>query len=121
MATNMKTLNGYGFDASALGGHDPSYYATSEDIQQVRNEIPDKLPSPNALTINGQRYDGSAAVEINVSSDGSASIDDETPSETTTYSSSKIESELTSIKDEMKTTTYEVNQTDGCLYMHTVN
>ena len=66
MATNMKTLNGYGFDASALGGYDPSHYATTEDIQQVRNEIPTELPNPNALTINGQSYDGSAPVSVEI-------------------------------------------------------
>lgn len=110
MATNMKSLNGYGFDASALGGHDASHYATTEDIQQVRKEIPTELPNPNALTINGQSYDGSAAVNITITGgDGGAAIDDTTPSTTTTYSSSKIESEFTAIKDEMKTTTYEVN------------
>ena len=110
MATNMKTLNGYGFDASALGGHDASHYATTEDIQQIRTEIPTELPNPNALTINGQSYDGSAAVNITITGgDGGANIDDTTPSTTTTYSSSKIESKFTAIKDEMKTTTYEVN------------
>lgn len=67
MATNMKSLNGYGFDASALGGHDPSYYATSEDIQQVRREIPTELPNPNALTFTGavsETYDGSAPKSV---------------------------------------------------------
>lgn len=100
MATNMKTLNGYGFDASALGGYDPSHYATTEDIQQIRTEIPTELPNPNALTINGQSYDGSAAVNITITGgDGGANIDDTTPSTSTTYSSTKIESELTALNE----------------------
>lgn len=100
MATNMKTLNGYGFDASALGGYDPSHYATTEDIQQIRTEIPTELPNPNALTINGQSYDGSAAVNITITGgDGGANIDDTTPSTSTTYSSTKIEAELTSLNE----------------------
>lgn len=32
--------------------------------------IPDKLPNPQPLTINGQSYDGSAAVTVTVSSEG---------------------------------------------------
>ena len=35
--------------------------------------IPDKLPNPQPLTINGQSYDGSAAVEVNVEAGGGGS------------------------------------------------
>lgn len=35
--------------------------------------IPDKLPNPQPLTINGQSYDGSAAVEVNVAAEGGGS------------------------------------------------
>ena len=46
-------------------------YLTSSDIPT----IPDKLPNPQPLTINGKTYDGSQAVSVNV--DGSG---EETPS-----------------------------------------
>lgn len=60
--------------------------------------IPAKLPNPQPLTINGQSYDGSAAVEVSVTGEGvGANIDDTTPSSTTTYSSQKIESELNAL------------------------
>ena len=60
--------------------------------------IPDKLPNPQPLTINGQSYNGSAAVNITITGgDGGANIDDTTPSTSTTYSSSKIESKLTAL------------------------
>lgn len=62
--------------------------------------IPDKLPNPQPLTINGQSYDGSAKVEVTVTGEGGgANINDTTPSSTTTYSSQKIESELTALND----------------------
>ena len=35
--------------------------------------IPDKLPNPQPITINGQSYDGSAAVEVNVTAEGGGS------------------------------------------------
>lgn len=66
--------------------------------------IPDKLPNPQPLTINGQRYDGSAAVDVSVTGEGGgANIDDTMPSATTTYSSQKIESELDALNSEMVT------------------
>lgn len=54
--------------------------------------IPTTLPNPQPITINGQRYDGSEAVEVTVTGSSGANIDDVTPSATTTYSSQKIES-----------------------------
>ncbi len=44
-------------------------YAKPTDIPTV----PTKLPNPNALTINGQTYDGSSPVEVTV--EGGASVD----------------------------------------------
>ena len=62
--------------------------------------VPTTLPNPQPLTINGQHYDGSAAVNITITGgDGGANIDDTTPSTSTTYSSSKIESKLTALND----------------------
>lgn len=62
--------------------------------------IPDKLPNPQPLTINGQSYDGSAKVEVTVTGEGGgANINDTTPSSTTTYSSQKIESELNALNE----------------------
>ena len=62
--------------------------------------IPDKLPNPQPLTINGQSYDGSSAVEVSVKGEGGgANINDTTPSSTTTYSSQKIESELNALNE----------------------
>ena len=37
--------------------------------------IPDKLPNPQPLTINGQSYDGSAAVEVSVSAGGGSTVE----------------------------------------------
>lgn len=37
--------------------------------------IPDKLPNPQPLTINGQSYDGSAAVEVNVEAGGGSTVE----------------------------------------------
>ena len=62
--------------------------------------IPSVLPNPYALTINGKSYDGSAAVNITITGgDGGANIDDTTPSTTTTYSSQKIEDQLSALND----------------------
>ena len=62
--------------------------------------VPTTLPNPQPLTINGQHYDGSAAVNITITGgDGGANIDDTTTSTSTTYSSSKIESKLTALND----------------------
>lgn len=52
MATNMKSLNGYGFDASALGGKAPAYYL------QPRNLL-DNSDFSNPVNQRGQSsYDG---------------------------------------------------------------
>lgn len=75
--------------------------------------IPDKLPNPQPLTINGQRYDGSSAVEVTVTGEGGgANIDDTTPGSTTTYSSQKIESELDALKDETGVQNYTYSGRD---------
>ena len=46
------------------GGYTGTEY---EFARKIAQEIPDKLPNPNALTINGQTYDGSEPLEVNVS------------------------------------------------------
>lgn len=62
--------------------------------------VPVSIKNPFPLTINGQSYDGSAAVNVTITGgDGGANINDTTPSTSTTYSSSKIESELTALND----------------------
>ena len=71
--------------------------------------IPDKLPNPHPLTINGQSYDGSAKVEVTVTGEGGgANINDTTPSSTTTYSSQKIESELNALNEANATQDAEI-------------
>lgn len=79
-------------DSDALGGKPPDYYATDESVNKLKNEKADKtgwtggknvvtdgegnlstedkptaLPNPFAVTINGQSYDGSKAVDMTVS------------------------------------------------------
>lgn len=62
--------------------------------------VPVSIKNPFPLTINGQSYDGSAAVNVTITGgDGGANIDDTTPSTSTTYSSSKIESELVTLNE----------------------
>ena len=52
------------------------YTGTEEEFaQKLAAELPTSLPNPNALTINGQTYDGSEAVKITIAS-GSASEND---------------------------------------------
>lgn len=63
-------------DAGYLTGQDLTDYAK-------KSEIPAKLPNPSALTINGQLYDGSAPVEIDIADSVSAWMD-EHPEATTT-------------------------------------
>lgn len=50
---------------------DLSGYATVEYVdtkaEQITSSIPTSLKNPNALTINGQGYDGSEAVTVNIS------------------------------------------------------
>lgn len=36
MAENMKSLNGYGFDAQALGGKAPEAYASAEELKSLK-------------------------------------------------------------------------------------
>ena len=45
------------------GMFDPTQYYTKT---QVDNLIPTELPNPYALTVNGQQYDGSEAVEVDL-------------------------------------------------------
>ncbi len=54
-------------DAYPPEAHDHSYNDLSD-----KPTIPTKLPNPNALTINGQTYDGSAAVEVSITAGGAA-------------------------------------------------
>jgi len=64
--------------------------------------IPASLPNPQPIVINGVSYDGSVKKEVTIqpgSSTGGAAIDDTTPSATTTYSSEKIEAELSAQKE----------------------
>ena len=56
--------------------------------------VPSFLPNPYALTINGKNYNGSEAVVVSV-----AGIDDNTSSPSQTYSSEKIDAELTQLKE----------------------
>ena len=71
--------------------------------------IPDKLPNPQPLTINGQSYDGSSAVEVSVKGEGGgANINDTTPSSTTTYSSQKIESIVSDLNQANETQNTEI-------------
>lgn len=50
-------------------------YFTEEDKQEIITQvaplvkIPSALPNPHALTINGQKYDGSEAIEIEIKAD----------------------------------------------------
>ena len=53
--------------ADALKGYQPKGdYLTPSDLPA----IPDKLPNPHALTINGKTYDGSSPVSVTVDSSG---------------------------------------------------
>ena len=62
--------------------------------------VPSALKNPYPLTINGTAYDGSEAKTVNIrASGGGANIDDTTPSASTTYSSEKIEAELSKQKE----------------------
>ena len=44
-------------------GMDPNQYYTKNEVNDL---IPKKLPNPNALTINGEVYDGSEAVNMTI-------------------------------------------------------
>ena len=71
--------------------------------------IPDKLPNPQPLTINGQSYDGSAKVEVTVTGEGGgANINDTTPSANTTYSSQKIEAVVSELNQANATQDTEI-------------
>lgn len=112
-------------DASKLGGQLPSYYATAELASQLSDQkanksgwtagknvvtdangnistenkptIPSALPNPNALTINGQTYDGSAPVIMTV---GGAQIDDSAPSTEKVFSSQKTQNEVNQLSQQ---------------------
>lgn len=56
---------------------DGGYTGTEEAFaQKLAQELPTSLPNPNALTVNGIRYDGSEAVDITL--EGSVTTDGET-------------------------------------------
>ena len=61
--------------------------------------VPETLPNPQPIVINGVSYDGSVRKEITVQTEAGAGIDDATPSTTTTYSSSKIDELLNEQKE----------------------
>ena len=55
---------------------DGGYTGTEEEFaQKMAAEMPQKLPNPHVLTINGQTYDGSAPVEVTISGGGGTSIE----------------------------------------------
>ena len=74
-----------------------------------KSEIPSKLANPNALTINGQVYDGSKPVSVNITAEGGEIIDTNT-----TYSLSKSGSMITLTGSDGSTSTVaDANTTYG--------
>jgi hypothetical protein len=61
--------------------------------------VPETLPNPQPIVINGVSYDGSVRKEITVQAEAGAGIDDATPSTTTTYSSKHIDDLLNAQKE----------------------
>ena len=63
-----QSLNGKtAYQAAKEGGYTGT---ESEFNTKLAQEIPTALPNPQPITINGQRYDGSEAVEVNVAAEG---------------------------------------------------
>ena len=59
---DIKTISGKSAYEYAKDG---GFTGTEEEFaSKLTEELPTALPNPNALTINGQTYDGSAAVEV---------------------------------------------------------
>lgn len=55
---NMKTLNGYGFDAQALDGKSSSEYASAADVNQLKNDLnAEKTARKNADDVLSARMD----------------------------------------------------------------
>lgn len=52
----------------AVGGDLSNYYPKSTIDEMFETQIPDRLPNPSALTINGTSYDGSAPVSLAIES-----------------------------------------------------
>ena len=72
----------------------PTYTAAEVGALPATTQIPtvpETLPNPQPIVINGVSYDGSERKEITVQAEAGAGIDDATPSTTTTYSSVKID------------------------------
>lgn len=52
---------------ASIGGDLSNYYTKGEVDEAIRDQIPNRLPNPYPLTINGQEYSGTEAVTITIS------------------------------------------------------